>query len=196
MRSTLTTVWAAPLALALAAGSGQAQSVHFTPTIGAFHPSSNLADLSRTSPASNLVKDNALALGLNLEAAFLRASLVYATGAQISDDGIGGGKVGDGSMLALTADFVARPLPRIAGFQPYGLAGAGVKHDNYSFASDEFSEIDDDTDLALHVGLGADFMLGKFGVIAEVSDFITSTDDDTLGRHDAFVMLGVRMRLF
>jgi hypothetical protein len=37
-------------------------------------------------------------------------------------------------------------------------------------------------------------MLGNFGVVAEVSDFITR-DDDRFGRHDSFAMVGLRFRL-
>lgn len=195
MRTPLLAAFLTPFVLLLAARSVQAQSIHISPVIGAFHPSSNLEDLRRGGTA-NLVKDNALALGANVEASFLRASIVYATSANISEDGVGGGDVGDGSLLALTGDIVFRPIPRIAGLQPYALGGAGIKHDNYSFSDDDFSEIGDQSDFAWHIGLGADLMRGNFGVVAEVSDYITSTSETTLGRHDTFVMVGLRLRAF
>lgn len=195
MRTPMLAVSLVPLALVLGASSVQAQNIHISPLVGAFHPSSNLEDL-REGGFENLVKDNALALGVNVEASFLRASVVYATQSKISEEGVAGGDIGDGSMLAVTGDFVFRPIPRIAGIQPYALGGAGIKHDNYSFTDDDFSEIDDESNFAWHIGLGADLMRGNFGIMAEVSDYITSTSETTLGRHDTFAMVGLRLRAF
>lgn len=195
MRTPMLAAFLTPFALLLAARSVQAQSIHISPVIGAFHPSSNLEDL-RGGGTANLVKDNALALGVNVEASFLRASVVYATSANISEEGIDGGDIGDGSLLAVTGDFVLRPVPRIAGLQPYALGGVGIKHDNYSFNDDGFAGIDDSSDFAWHIGLGADLMRGNFGIVAEVSDYITSTSETTLGRHDTFAMVGLRLRAF
>lgn len=196
MRTPMLAVSLVPLMAVLGASSVQAQSIHISPLVGAFHPSSNLEDLHEGG-FDNLVQDNALALGVNVEAAFLRASVVYATKATISEDGVeGGGDIGDGSLLAVTGDFVFRPIPRIAGLQPYALGGVGIKHDNYSFTNDDFPGIDDESNFAWHIGLGADLMRGNIGIMAEVSDFITSTSETTLGRHDTFAMVGLRLRAF
>lgn len=195
MRTPLLAAFLTPFVLLLAAGSVHAQSIHISPVLGAFHPSSNLEDL-REGGTANLVKDNALALGMNVEASFLRASVVYATSANISEDGVGGGDIGEGSLLAVTGDIVLRPIPRIAGLQPYALGGAGIKHDNYSFSDGDFSDVRDNSDFAWHIGLGADLMRGNFGIVAEVSDYITSTSETTLGRHDTFAMVGLRLRAF
>lgn len=197
MRTPMLAVSLVPLVAVLGASSVQAQNIHISPVVGAFHPSSNLEDLHQGG-VDNLAKDNVLALGVNVEAAFLRASVVYATKATISDDGgvEGSGDIGDGSLLAVTGDFVFRPIPRIAGLQPYALGGVGIKHDNYSFTDDDFSEIEDNSDFAWHIGLGADLMRGNVGIMAEVSDFITSTSGATFGRHDTFAMVGLRLRAF
>jgi hypothetical protein len=196
MRSTRLALGAGTLGLLLAAAHPlAAQSIHLSPLVGAFHPTSDLNDLR----GARIARDNAFALGLNVDVSFLRASLAYASGARITDDGIGNGdEIGDGSLLALTGDVVLRPIPRLIVLQPYLIGGAGLKRESYSFDDDGLGDLlpEDATDFAWHVGLGADLMLGNFGLVAEVSDFITSGDDDTFGRHDTFAMVGLRFRLF
>lgn len=188
---------ATPLLLALAAWPAQAQSVYVSPLLGAFHPSSNLADVRAAGLEGELVKDNALALGLNVEFGSLRASAIYATNSKVSERPVGS-ELGDGSMLALTGDYILRPIPRIAGIQPYGLAGAGLRRESYSFNDeglDGFADTDE-TDFAWHLGLGADLMLSNIGIMVEVSDYITSGGDSRFDRHDAFVMAGLRVPVF
>lgn len=187
---------ATSLLLALAAWPAQAQSVYVSPLVGAFHPSSNLADV-RDAGVGELAKDNALALGLNVEFGSLRASAIYATNSKVSERPVGS-ELGDGSMLAVTGNYVLRPIPRIAGIQPYGLAGAGLTRESYSFNDeglDGFKDTDD-TDFAWHLGLGADLMLSNVGIMVEVSDYITSGGDSRFNRHDAFVMAGLRVPVF
>lgn len=190
----------APILLLLASQAAQAQSIHVSPLVGAFHPGSDVFDLRNSAREGDLAADHALALGLNVELSFLRGSAVYATGARITDGGVaGGGEVGDGSLLALTGDIVLRPIPRLFIVQPYFLGGAGLKRESYSFDDDELSGLlpENETDLAWHLGIGADVMLGKFGLVAEVSDFITRDRDDAIfGRHDTFAMVGLRFRVF
>jgi opacity protein-like surface antigen len=184
------------LLAALGSSPAQAQGVHVSPLFGAFHPSSNLTDLRDAGLNGELARDNALALGLNVEFGSLRLSGVYATGAKVSERP-SRQELGDGSLLAVTGNYAFRPIPRIAGIQPYGLAGAGFKRDSYSFNQDGFPAIDDtDTNFAWHLGLGADLMLGSIGIVAEVSDFITSTSGERFGRHDTFALLGLRIPVF
>ena len=190
--------WSAlPLAIAFAASPASAQSIHVSPMAGAFHPSSDAFDLGQAADQGRLVKGNALALGLNLELSLLRLSAVYATGADIAGGGLGGSNdIGDGSLLAVAGDVVLRPLPRIW-FQPYVLGGVGLKRQSFSFEDQSLDEAFDEatTDFAWHAGVGADLMLGNFGIVAEVTDFITSGENDRFGRHDTFLMMGVRLRL-
>jgi hypothetical protein len=185
---------AATLAIALAKPVA-AQSIHITPTLGAYHPGSDPIDL--TDRGTRLVRGNALGLGLNLEAGFFRGTIAYASGATIKEEGVGAsGDVGDGRLLAFSGGLVLRPIPRIIGIQPYALGGAGLKRQDYSFDDDGFSNAlpKDKTDFALHAGLGADLMLGSLGFMAEVTDFIASDYDDSR-RHDTFLMFGMRLRL-
>ncbi|MGQ0562233.1 MAG: hypothetical protein ACT443_10200, partial [Gemmatimonadota bacterium] len=59
--------------------------------------------------------------------------------------------------------------------------------------SDAFPE--NESDFALHAGIGADIMLGPLGVSAEITDFISKDEDDDWGRHDAFGFVGLKLRL-
>jgi hypothetical protein len=90
-----------------------------------------------------------------------------------------------------------RPLPRLL-VQPYLLGGVGLKRQDFSFTDDGLGENplpSDRTDLALHVGIGADLMLGGVGIMAEVTDYVTRTEEKTFGQHDAFAFVGLRIRL-
>lgn len=180
-----------------AAGDAAAQ-IHITPAAGAFIPASDLRDLRDQAEQTRLDRSGTLGLGLNIDFGWLRGSMAYATGATISDDGVSGeGDIGDGSVLAVAADLVVRPLPRVL-VQPYLLGGIGLKRQDFSFESDGLGENplpSDRTDFAWHVGVGADVMLGRIGIMAEITDFITKTEEKTFGQHDAFALVGLRIRL-
>jgi hypothetical protein len=181
------------LALPAAQASGQ---IYITPAAGVFIPASDLEDLEGQAEATRLSRSGTLGLGVNLELGWLRGSVAYATGATISDEGVtGDDDIGDGSVLAVAADLILRPLPRLL-VQPYLLAGVGLKRQDYSYDGVGTNPLPDElTDFALHAGLGADVMLGRFGVMAEITDYITRNDDSTFGQHDAFAMVGLRVRL-
>jgi opacity protein-like surface antigen len=199
MRPTSFVFGAASFALLLSSSAANAQSIHLTPLFGSFHPSSSFFDVRGAAHDGNLVQDRALGLGMNVELSFLRGSIAYATGARITEDGVDSGNdIGNGSLLALAADVVFRPIPRLVFIQPYVVAGAGLKREHYSFDDNASAVLpESETESAWHLGLGADVMLGKFGLVAEVSDFITRDDNGiTFGRHDSFAMLGLRFRVF
>lgn len=183
--------------LSLSAGPAAAQ-VYITPAVGVYIPASDLDDLQDQAEQTRLDRSGTLGLGLNIELGWLRGSVAYATGASISEEGVDGGdEIGDGSVLSVAADLVVRPLPRLL-VQPYLLGGVGLKRQDFSF-NDEGAATNplpsDKTDFALHAGVGADVMLGKFGVMAEITDYITRNEDSTFGQHDAFAMVGLRFRL-
>ena len=46
-----------------------------------------------------------------------------------------------------------------------------------------------------HGGVGADLMLGNMGVAAELTDFVSKGVDDKWNAHDAFLMVGLKVRL-
>jgi hypothetical protein len=190
------------LATAAAIGLGSAEAaqaqIHITPAAGAFIPASDLRDLKDQAEQTRLDRSGTLGLGLNVELGWLRGSIAYATGATISDDGVSGeAEIGDGSVLAVAADIVVRPLPRLL-VQPYLLGGAGLKRQDFSFDDDGLGENplpSDRTDFALHVGIGADVMFGGVGIMAEITDYVTRTEEKTFGQHDAFALVGLRIRL-
>ena len=183
--------------LALPAVPAAAQ-VYITPSLGVFIPASDLEDLEGQAEQTSFDRSGTLGLGLNIELGWLRGSVAYATGATISDEGISGeDEIGDGSVLAVAADLVVRPLPRLL-VQPYLLGGLGLKRQDFSYNDDGVSTNplpSDKTDLAVHAGVGADLMLGRFGIMAEITDYITRNEDSTFGQHDAFAMVGLRVRM-
>jgi hypothetical protein len=183
--------------LALTAAPAAAQ-IYITPAAGVFIPASDLEDLEGQAEATRLSRSGTLGLGINLELGWLRGSVAYATGATISEEGVTGeDDIGDGSVLAVAADLIVRPLPRLL-VQPYLLGGVGLKRQDFSYNDDGVGTNplpSDLTDFALHAGLGADVMLGRFGIMAEITDYITRNEDSTFGQHDAFAMVGLRVRL-
>ncbi|MGH7465366.1 MAG: outer membrane beta-barrel protein [Longimicrobiales bacterium] len=190
----------AALAAALTAlpAAPAAAQIYITPALGVFIPASDLKDLEGQAEQTQFDRSGTLGLGLNLELGWLRGSVAYATGATISEEGVSGeDEIGDGSVLAAAVDLVLRPLPRLL-VQPYLLGGLGLKRQDFSFDDDGVSTNplpSDKTDLAVHAGLGADLMLGRFGVMAEITDYITRNEDSTFGQHDAFAIVGLRVRM-
>jgi hypothetical protein len=143
-------------------------------------------------------KEGALALGLNIEFGMLRGTLAYASGATLSRQGVTGEEdVGEGKVLAVAGDVVLRPIPRLLVFQPYLIAGAGLRRADYDFDSDGLANAfpENDSDFALHAGIGADVMLGSIGIAAEITDFISKDENDDWKRHDGFGYVGVKLRL-
>jgi opacity protein-like surface antigen len=183
--------------LALPAAPAAAQ-IYITPAVGVFIPASDLEDLEGQADQTRFDRSGTLGLGLNIELGWLRGSLAYATGATISDEGLSAeDEIGDGSVLAVAADVVVRPLPRLL-VQPYLLGGVGLKRQDFSYDDEGISTNplpSDKTDFAVHAGLGADIMLGRIGIMAEISDYITRNEDSTFGQHDAFGMVGLRVRM-
>jgi opacity protein-like surface antigen len=196
MKRTLFGVVLAGLFVLLATPA--AAQIYITPAAGVFIPASDLEDLEGQAEATRLSRSGTLGLGVNLELGWLRGSVAYATGATISDEGVTGeDEIGDGSVLAVAADLIVRPLPRLL-VQPYLLGGVGLKRQDFSYNDDGVGTNplpSDKTDFALHAGLGADVMLGRIGIMAEVTDYITRNEDSTFGQHDAFAMVGLRVRL-
>lgn len=190
-RTLTLAVLAAPLALGGCASSGgSAVSLG----AGAAFPGRSIYDVRDAVGGGDLRRENSLGLGLNAELGLFRATLAYATGATISEQGVGNGReVADGTVLALAGDVVLRPLPRVF-VQPYGLGGLGFKRQAYSFRDDAFRDVlDDRNDVIGHFGLGADVALGPVGIFAEYSNFVTFRNRE-FGRHDSFLLAGLQLR--
>lgn len=188
--SVMSTLAAGMVALSAPAAAGA--QVALTPLVGGYIPASNVNQV--TGSAQNIAKtrDGTLALGLNLDlASMFRVSALYASGTTLKNanrQDIGKGKVG-----AVAGDLVIRPLPRIL-VQPYIVAGAGEKFYKYD-QSTTLASGGDKQSFALHGGLGADLMLGPIGAVAELTDFVSKGADDKWNVHDAFLMLGLKLRL-
>lgn len=186
--------------VALASGAATAQGVSVTPMVGAYVPGGSFGEIRQAASDVEREREGAFGLGLNVELGWLRGSFAYATGAQINESGVADrDNLGKGSVLVGTADLVIRPIPRLLVVQPYIVAGGGLKNQNFDYdddtdVSDAFPR--DDTDPTLHIGIGADIMLGSLGIVAEISDFISRNNDDKWKVHDAFGFVGLKLRLF
>jgi len=184
------------LAGALLPARGNAQGITVSPMVGVYVPAGSFQDLRNTAQ-DKLERGGTLGLGANVTLGFLRATFAYASGANISRQGLSGqSQVGDGSVLVGALDVVVHPLPRVIVVQPYLLGGAGYKRESYSFDTQSLSELKDNNDVVLHAGLGVDLALGPVGVVAEFTDFIGKDNNDSWKVHDGFGMVGLRLKLF
>ena len=197
MRKLGPTLLAAALIAVASSENAYAQGIQITPSVGAYIPASGVYELRDAANNARLEKAAALGLGLNVEMGWLRGSLAYASGATLSEEGTSG-DIGDGSLLAVAADAVFRPIPRLMVVQPYVLGGVGLVRQDYSYDDDGTSNPfpDEDSEFALHAGIGADISLGALGIVVEVTDFITRDAADDWSHHDAFAMLGLKLSLF
>jgi hypothetical protein len=191
---------------ALAAGvllvpaMSHAQGITVTPSIGVYIPASDVYQLrDDAQQIFNVDKEGTLALGLNVQLGMLRGSIAYASGAQLNERGVQNREaVGEGKLLTVAGDVVLRPIPRLIIVQPYLIAGAGLRREDYSYADDGVANAlpSDQSDFGLHAGIGADVMLGKIGLVAEFTDFITKDEADDWAQHDAFAFVGLKLKVF
>lgn len=166
-------------------------NVVIAPRIGVYSP---LGDLMETSTSELKIKSG-LGLGVSVELDLplspinVRANLDAALGRGIEEDGV---KIGDVDVINLTGDLVLRPIPRVVA-QPYLLAGAGIKRYSSGFGAGGNST----SDFTGHVGVGIDAKLGPLGLLAEVSDYISSfkPNGDSKLQNDVFIMAGIRIGL-
>lgn len=186
----------AVLALAAFPGVSQAQ-IGVTPQIGFYVPGDDFDAVRAGADSIRVKNEGSLALGLNIDFGMLRGSIAYASAAKLSRTGASGGEVGEGKLLAAAADLVLRPIPRILVLQPYLLLGGGLRRADYDYDTDALSNAfpENESDFAVHAGIGADVMLGGLGISAEITDFISKNSDDEWGRHDAFGFVGLKLKL-
>ena len=195
MKRSLLTIAIVALAIPAAAN---AQGIQVTPLAGVYIPASDLYALRDEAQQVSVEKEGTFALGFNVELGMLRGSVAYASGAQINQRGVTNrDNVGEGKLLAIAGDIVLRPIPRFI-VQPYVLAGAGLRREDYSYEDDGVANAlpEDQSDFAFHAGVGLDLMLGRIGVVAEVTDFITKNEADEYKQHDAFGFVGLKLRVF
>jgi hypothetical protein len=183
----------------IARSDARAQSISIAPMAGGYAQASDFKSLRSQADTLRLKRESKLALGIIVDAGFIRGSVAYVSGATLTEKGATNTRsVGDGTLLAAAADLVLRPIPRVL-VQPYLFGGAGLKHEGYSYTASGISGAfpQDKSDFTLHAGVGADLMLGSFGVIAEVSDFISKngTAGSGFNKHDAFALVGLKVKL-
>jgi hypothetical protein len=188
--TTIRSLSTAAALVAIAALPMSAQ-ISITPMVGGYIPASDVNQV--TGDAQDIAKrrEGTLSLGANIDFGMLRATAAYASGTTIKN--ANKEDIGKGSVFAAGAALVIRPLPRVL-VQPYLIAGAAQKFYDY----DESSTLalkQSDRDFALHGGIGADLMLGSIGVVAELTDFVSKGADDKWNVHDAFLMVGIKLRL-
>jgi hypothetical protein len=185
---TLRALSSAAALLAMAALPMRAQ-VSITPMIGGYIPASDVNQVTGSAQDVAKTRDGTLSLGGNIDFGVLRGTVMFASGTTIKN--ANKQDIGKGSVLAAGADLVIRPLPRIL-VQPYLIAGAAEKFYKYDTQSILHGN---DKDFALHGGIGADVMLGSVGVAAELTDFVSKGADSKWNVHDAFLMVGLKLKL-
>ena len=200
MKSILKTALVAACMTGMAAPTApaSAQLLEVNPRVGLYAPLTDLGDAGSTASAIFAERSGALALGLGVELGFLpiRANLDYVTGAEVNEQGVG--EATDATMLAVSADFIFRPLPRLIIIEPYLFAGAGLRQYDFDPADPNVSELEDASDPAIHLGGGAELMLGPLNLNAEIGDYISwyeIQNDETDMQHDLFVSIGLVLGL-
>jgi hypothetical protein len=178
-------------ALALAVPLAAHAQVSFSPMVGGYVPGGSINQITTGAQSVAKSREGTLSLGANLDFGALRIGAAYASGTTIKN--ANEQDIGKGNVLGAAADLVIRPIPRIL-VQPYLLAGAGEKFYKYD-QSANLSSANNKQEFALHGGIGADVMLGSIGVAAELTDFVSKDADAKWNVHDAFLMVGLKLRL-
>ena len=179
------------MVVCLAKASTLSAQISITPMIGGYVPATDVNQIGGSAENIAKTREGTLSLGLNVGLGPLRGTLAYASGTTIKN--ASSQNIGKGNVLAAAADLVIRPLPRIL-VQPYLLAGAGRKFYRYDASAALGSGVDKQA-FAFHGGVGADLSLGKLGVVAELTDFLSKGAEDKWNAHDAFLMFGVKVPL-
>lgn len=142
------------LAVALCAGSAQAQGLSFGVGGGAVIPTGSMADLNSTGWSAMAVarlKPPVAPLGLQVDAFYSRL-------------GLEGGVDGHSRIIGGTANAVFA-FPGAGAARPYLLGGVGVY--NGKVTIDGFGSSDAETKFGLNAGAGFDFGLGKASLFAD-----------------------------
>lgn len=201
MKATLERALLAACLMAFAAPlTAQAPGVDLkvNPRVGLYVPLTDLGDVGGAAGTIVSEQGGNLAFGLGVELGIaalpvgLRANVDYATGSELTSEGMGD-QVLERSVFMLAGDLVFRPLPDLIILQPYFFAGGGVRQ--YDFTAADATDLGDITDPMVHVGGGLDLTLGPLALNAEVGDYVswfeTQEGADSEMQHDLFVTVGI-----
>lgn len=185
-------------ALLCAAPAAAQMNVHIVPKIGVFTPMSGLT--GNTELSSGLALGVAAEFGIPLLPLRLRANVEHLTGTELERRNEEETRVGDVVITTLTGAAVLRPLPATALFQPYFLAGAGVKRyemELENLAGGELSGVaQSQSRFTGQAGGGVDVRVGPLAMVLEVSDYISTFvagSGESRLQNDLFGMLGFRI---
>jgi len=182
--------------------------IRLKPSLGMYVPVSELGQVEGVAGGVELGKaESTLAYGVALELGSFRANLGYASAADIPISGVGCETCAARStMLVGTLALALRPIPEIWVFQPYFLAGGGLKR--YNFDPENFDEegldgiLDDQNQWTGEVGIGLDLSLGGLGLFTELNDYISKVelapDDEDFDwdsdlQHDMIFSVGISL---
>lgn len=212
MNAIRSTIIAACLIGMAAPAQAQASGIDFklNPRIGLYQPLSSLGEVPQaTSDAvAELTGGMALGLGLEIDMPLLpvgvRLNMDYATGTHVeyTEDGLLTESDAETTLLAVVADLMFRPFPRLPLAQPYLFAGAGLKQ--YDFEptdADPIGTFEDTSDFTAHLGGGLEIGFGPLMLNAEAGDYISWWEDQsgsTEGseiQHDLFLTVGIAVGL-
>ena len=182
-----------------AAAQAPGIDLKLNPRVGLYVPLTDLGAAESTASAILDDRSGNLAFGLGAELALaglsVRANADYATGAEITEQGVNDSTTKTlTTLLAVSGDLILRPLPKIIFVQPYVFAGGGLRQ--YSFDPDnpDVSQLRDASDPTVHLGGGVDLTLGPLALNAELGDYISwyAVQEGATGemQHDLFVSVG------
>lgn len=183
------------LACALAP-AGAAAQLRVVPQAGMFVP---LSDIPHADEAAEIgERDASFAWGLAVQLGSLRLTGLRGTDSGIPVGGVGCTDCVRSSVTAVTATWMLRPFPELVVASPWVMLGGGFRR--LDFERDELDEerfdafFSDETDPALHLGVGIEIDLPVLRITGELSDVLSrleSPDGESSLQHDFFLMLGL-----
>lgn len=186
-------------------------SIRLLPQFGAYTPMGQLGQFrDQGDPvfkagrrASTLAWGLALEAGPAREGTSIRLGVGHGTNSSIPFWSDCDGCAARSTITTAGVAAVFRPIPRIVLFQPYFLAGAGIKRYNLEFEGfdDDFWDevVEDQTQPALHLGLGTEVSLLGLRTQWELGGHLSrvrtgvegSASEDSAFQTDLFLMLSL-----
>lgn len=193
---TLKLAIAMALGIALVPEGAAGQLLEVTPKAGGYFQSKSVHEIEEGARTVFRKGETTFAFGANVDVGVpgspldLRGDLMVATGATVSEQkGVEGDT--DADLVGLSASLVLRPLSFLPVVDPYLLGGGGYTSTSYSGAFKA-----DESDFAVHAGLGTDVTLGPVNLQVEATDYISNLGGSGDTVHDVFGTVGVGFAIF